>query len=154
MRQINLVVIHCSATRPNQDIGAYDIDIWHKNRGFAKIGYHYVITRDGQTQRGRHVSEVGAHVKGHNAKSIGICLVGGINDAGKAENNFTDKQFDALKELLVSLRQQFAFSILGHRDLSPDLDKDGVVEKHEWMKECPSFDVRTWLHSELPEFVV
>src|SRR5690606_114532 len=81
-RFINLLVIHCAATTPLMDIGAKEIDVWHKQRGWSKIGYHFVIRRNGVIEKGRDISEVGAHVEGYNKNSIGICMVGGI-DSGK-----------------------------------------------------------------------
>ncbi|MGI9293423.1 MAG: lysozyme, partial [Pseudomonadales bacterium] len=64
---------------------------------------------------------------------------------GTATNNFTEDQFDSLLSILVMLERAYpGAEVLGHRDLSPDLDGDGVIEEHEWLKECPSFDVRAW----------
>ena len=85
MRKVNLLVIHCAATKPNMDIGRDEIDSWHKARGWSGIGYHYVIRRDGRIESGRPVEQAGAHASGYNANSIGICLVGGINHNGKPE---------------------------------------------------------------------
>lgn len=118
----------------------------HRERGFLKIGYHYVILRDGQIQKGRKDSEVGAHVVGHNVGSLGICLVGGLNDTtGKAENNFTEEQFAALSSLLFKLTLEHPKAkVLGHRDLSPDRNKDGKIQQSEWLKVCPCFDVGNW----------
>ncbi len=145
MRLINLLVVHCAATKPHMDIGADWLDAEHKKRGWRKIGYHYVIRRNGVVEKGRPDEEIGAHVQSHNANSIGICMVGGLGDDGHAENNFTVDQFEALAELVHALLIRFPDAeLLGHRDLSPDLDGDGIIEKHEWVKDCPSFDVRGW----------
>lgn len=118
----------------------------HIQRGFNKIGYHYVILRDGTVQKGRQDSEVGAHVAGKNTGSLGICLVGGLNDTtGKAENNYTVEQFASLSALLNKLTSDHPnANVVGHRDLSPDLNKDGKITSNEWMKECPCFEVREW----------
>lgn len=99
----NLLVVHCAATKARMDIGAAEIRRWHKEKGWADIGYHYVIRRNGVLEVGRDESTVGAHAVGHNARSIGICLVGGIDEQGHAENNFTPAQFAALRRLLVRL---------------------------------------------------
>lgn len=145
MRRIELLVVHCSATRPKMDVGRAEINEWHAARGWGRIGYHYVIRRNGALETGREESEVGVHCKGHNSNSIGICMVGGVNDAGKAEDNFTPSQFATLHAMLLDLRADYPDAeILGHRDLSPDKDGDGIVEKWEWVKDCPSFDVRAW----------
>ena len=74
------IVIHCSQTKPSMDIGAKEIDRWHRERGWLKIGYHKVITRKGEVQNGRGIDEIGAHVRDHNHHSIGICLVGGCTE--------------------------------------------------------------------------
>lgn len=145
MRPINALVVHCSATPAGRDIGRREIDGWHRAKGWAGIGYHYVIRLDGTVEKGRDESVAGAHVQGHNARSIGICVVGGIGPDGKAKDTVTAQQHVALAELLVQLRARYpATRICGHRDLSPDRDGDGVVERHEWLKDCPSFDVAAW----------
>lgn len=142
----DLLVVHCSATRPTQDIGVRDITQWHIQRGFDTVGYHYVIRRNGEVERGRPENAVGAHVRGHNANSIGICLAGGVDADGKPANNFTAAQFVALHQLLDELRKRYPDArVLGHRDLSPDLNGDGVISPNEFIKACPSFDVATWL---------
>lgn len=145
-RSIHFIVVHCAATRPSMDVRASDIDRWHKARGWGGIGYHYLIVRSGLMELGRPESEIGAHAYGYNRHSIGICMAGGIAEDGKAaENNFRPQQFNALITLLRELRVRYPGArICGHRDLSPDKDGDGIVEKWEWVKECPSFDVSVW----------
>jgi len=148
MRDINLIVIHCSATTPDEDIGVTEIRRWHLAQGWSDIGYHYVIRRDGTIENGRPVEIEGAHVKGFNANSIGICLVGGVNTRDKAEKNFTREQFNALAEFLERLRAQYPNTrICGHRDLSPDANGDGVIEAIEWLKDCPCFDAAGWCYT-------
>ena len=75
MRKINKIIVHCSATKEGQDISAATIDQWHKKRGWRGIGYHYVVSLNGNIEYGRGVEEVGAHVRLHNRHSIGILLV-------------------------------------------------------------------------------
>lgn len=141
----DLLVVYCSASGPALDIGVAEIDRWHRQRGFETVGYHYVIRRDGTLQRGRRESEIGAHVKGHNSRSIGICLVGGVNADKRPENNFTALQFDTLRRLLAVLKKRYSQArILGHRDLSPDLNGDGRITANEFIKACPCFDVAAW----------
>lgn len=143
-RQTNYIVVHCSATGPNADIGADEIDQMHKNRGWNGIGYHAVIRRSGVVEFGRPFDDTGAHVKGHNFQSVGVCLVGGVDITGPVKN-FTIPQMDSLRALVTTLVYAYPGAIvLGHRDLSPDADGDGVVERHEWLKDCPCFDVRDW----------
>jgi N-acetylmuramoyl-L-alanine amidase len=145
MRPIKLLVVHCSATPAGRDIGRREIDVMHRQRGWSGIGYHYVIRLNGTLEKGRQDSVAGAHVAGHNAYSIGICVVGGLGANGRAQDTVTPQQAVALEQLLLRLRADHPKArICGHRDLSPDRDGDGVIERHEWLKECPSFDVGAW----------
>ena len=142
----DLLVVHCSATRPTQDIGVREITQWHRQRGFDTVGYHYVIRRNGDVETGRPENAIGAHVIGHNANSIGVCMVGGVDAAGKPANNFTAAQFVALRGLIDQLHKRYPEArILGHRDLSPDRNGDGIITPNEFIKACPSFDVAAWL---------
>jgi len=145
LRTVNYLVVHCSATSPDKDIGYDEIDTMHKNRGFDKCGYHYIIRRDGTLEEGRDLGFRGAHAKGYNWQSIGICVVGGIDKDGKAEDNFEVDQYVALHILLKYLQERYPNAkILGHRDLSPDLNGDGEITRDEYMKECPCFHAGTW----------
>lgn len=128
------IFIHCSATKPSMDTDAKTIDRWHRERGFLKIGYHFVIKRDGEKELGRDLMEAGAHVKSYNHKSIGICLIGGVSetDINVPEDNFTNEQWLTLKNLIIDLKEQFPDAkIKGHNEVSS--------------KACPSFDVQEWL---------
>lgn len=147
MRKINKIVIHCSATREGQPHNAADIERWHKAQGWKKIGYHYVVLLDGTIEKGREEAEVGSHVKGHNSDSIGVVYIGGLAANGVTpKDTRTDAQKAALLSLIKLLKAKYPEAkVMGHRDLSPDKDKDGVVEPHEWLKACPSFDVSSWL---------
>lgn len=125
------IFVHCSATTAAQDIGVREIRQWHKEQGWLDVGYHYIIKRDGTVETGRDEGAVGSHVKGHNHNSIGVCLVGGINDKGQPEANFTDAQMVALRELLVTLLRKYDGSkLMAHHEVAP--------------KACPSFDLRRW----------
>lgn len=133
MRDINKIIVHCSATRPEQTIGASEIRKWHKERGWRDIGYHYVIRRSGILESGRSESEVGAHVKGHNDDSIGICLIGGINDNGAPDANYSYDQYVTLYRLLCELLDRYKSATLhGHYEFSS--------------KACPCFDVRAFYY--------
>lgn len=137
MRDINLIIIHCSATQPSQDIGVAEIKKWHTDKkpygnGWKDIGYHYVIRRNGNIENGRTESQVGSHTAGHNATSLGICMVGGINRKGHPEANFTPAQWDSLNRLVRILRARYPkTTVHGHNEYSK--------------KACPSFDVQEWL---------
>tara|TARA_Y100001970_G_scaffold164485_1_gene200971 strand:- start:558 stop:1058 length:501 start_codon:yes stop_codon:yes gene_type:complete len=132
------IVIHCSQTRPSQKIGAKEIDRWHRERGWLKIGYGKVIKRDGTVEQGRGDDEIQAHVKGYNHCSYGLCLVGGAKEENwkEEEDNFTGEQWESLKKLLEELLLKYPDAqIVGHRDLDES-------------KFCPSFSVRTYLLNE------
>ncbi len=148
MRPIRKIVVHCSATRPTLDVGVADIRRWHQEQGWRDIGYHDVIRRSGAVEAGRPLGQPGAHTKGHNRDSIGICLVGGVGADGRPENNFTPAQFAALRSQIAMYRGVYGpLQVFGHRDLSPDKNGDGKIDSRDWVKACPSFDVRAWLAS-------
>jgi N-acetylmuramoyl-L-alanine amidase len=126
-RKINKIIIHCSATPPSMDVDANTVDEWHKQRGWSGIGYHFFVKRDGQIELGRPLEKSGAHTKGHNKNSIGICYAGGVDSEMNPEDNRTSAQIASLLLLLRLLKNMFPTAIRhGHRDFSP--------------KACPSFD--------------
>lgn len=146
MREIKYIIIHCSATREGIDYHASDIDKWHKQRGWHCIGYHYVIDLDGTIELGRPCANAGAHCYGYNKHSIGICYIGGLDAKGEPADTRTPQQRKALYTLVRELHVSFPDAqIVGHRDLSPDINGDGIIEKWEWLKQCPCFDVKTQL---------
>lgn len=127
MRTITLIIIHCSAVKPNQTSSAAQIGQWHKKRGWKCIGYHYVIRRDGSIERGRPESMVGAHCLNHNQHSIGVCYEGGLDTNGKAADTRTPEQKAAMRALLVELKQSYPRAlIMGHNVFAN--------------KACPCFD--------------
>ena len=145
MRTIRLAVIHCSATPRSMDIGAKEIRLWHVDlNGWSDIGYHYIIRLDGTVEYGRPIERIGAHVKGRNKDSIGIVYVGGVDEDLNPMDTRTECQKEQLVALLKMLKKDHpGIEIMGHRDLSPDLDGDGEIEEHEWLKDCPSFDAKS-----------
>ena len=141
MRTITLIILHCSATRITQNYSFERCRSDHLKRGFKDIGYHYYITRDGHIHEGRPLEQVGAHCKDHNHHSIGICYEGGLDAAGQACDTRTKAQCQSLRTLLERLTAQFPGAIImGHRDLSPDLNGNGTIDPEEWQKQCPCFD--------------
>ncbi len=131
MRQINYIIIHCSATKAGQDFHASDIDRWHKERGFDCIGYHRVIDLDGTIEKGRNISKPGAHCKGHNADSIGICYIGGLDKDGNPADTRTEAQKESLLEIIKNYKKMFPNAkVVGHRDM-PNVHKA-----------CPCFDAK------------
>ena len=137
------IIVHCSATQPNwmADKTAVqqmkEIDKWHReDRGWRMIGYHAFISRNGEVVQGREYSETGAHAKGWNNKSIGICLAGGFgSDAeDRATEHYTPVQLAALYDLIKKLQGQFNIkndNVIGHNRISS--------------KACPGFRVQRWL---------
>jgi len=131
MRSIHLIVIHCSATRCDRRFSLEDLIACHDAR-FGFTGYHWYITKDGTTYQTRHEQLVGAHAKGYNQHSIGICYEGGLTPDGEPADTRTPQQKVALKRLLKDLRSKYPQArILGHRDL-PNVSKA-----------CPCFDAET-----------
>jgi len=147
-KNIRRIAIHCTATREGQDVDASTIKRWHLGQGWSDIGYHFVIRLDGTVERGRPEEVPGSHVRGFNAGSIAIVYVGGLDAQGKGKDTRTAQQKAAMLELVRGLLAKYpGADVLGHRDHSPDKDGDGVIEQHEWLKECPCFDVRAWWES-------
>ena len=118
-RSVSLLIIHCSATLPGQRVSVQDIDRWHRQRGFSCIGYHFYITVDGTIWTGRPLSQVGAHCKGYNAHSIGICYEGGLDEEGRPCDTRTLLQKAALVALINKQRELYpAADVVGHNDLN------------------------------------
>lgn len=134
MREINRIIVHCSATAPSQDIGVSEIRHWHLSRNFSDVGYHIIVRRDGTREEGRPIETPGAHAKGHNEDSIGVCLVGGVDEDSKPEANFTFMQYITLRQVINEIRGFHGeLEVLGHRDI------EGVK------KACPCFDVASFM---------
>lgn len=128
-RTINRIIVHCTATPEGRVETVESVRRMHKAKGWADIGYHYLIGLNGERWNGRNVNLVGAHCEGYNANSIGVCYVGGCDKNMKAKDTRTDKQKTALIALLKDLRKLYPKAkIVSHRDL----DRKG--------KACPSFD--------------
>ena len=163
-REINLIVIHCSASPNGASLfrgkpgeagfrtPVMEIDAWHRARDFARqpewrarhnpdltsVGYHFLIYLSGVVATGRHLDEIGAHAAPHNRKSIGVCMIG--------TDHFTPAQWAALASNITALkRTRPGARVVGHRDLSPDLNGDGKITSNEWIKTCPGFEVADWL---------
>ncbi len=142
LEDIHTIVVHCSATREGVWVDAHDIDEWHKARGWSMIGYHRVILLTGAVEQGRPYTRRGAHVAGNNVNSIGICMIGGLDENGDAKDTFTDEQYRSLNSEIINIKTfTNASRVLGHRDFSPDLNGDGLITPNEFMKECPCFSV-------------
>lgn len=143
MRPIDLIVIHCSATRADVSYTEEDLERDHRLRGFHGCGYHFYVRRHGGIVTMRPLYRPGAHAQGYNAHSIGICYEGGLDEEGRPADTRTDEQKHSLRVLVrVLLMDHPGCRVVGHRDLSPDLNGDGVVDSSEWRKLCPCFDVQ------------
>lgn len=143
MRQINRIIIHCSATVEGQHFTVTDIESWHKARGFRCVGYHYIILLDGTIQKGRGEGDIGAHCEGYNSDSIGVCYIGGLDTNKQPKDTRTEAQKQAITKLLADITARHSIKeIKGHRDYSPDRNKNGIVEPFEWLKACPCYEVQ------------
>ena len=111
MRTITLIIVHCSAVRPNETSSAKKIDEWHKDKGWKGIGYHYVVRRDGSIEKGRPDEQVGAHCVNHNRHSIGVCYEGGLNSNGEDADTRTEAQKRALVSLITRLHAQYPLAV-------------------------------------------
>lgn len=150
MRQITEIIVHCAATRPEWMDGRpltdkiAEIDRWHRARGWSGIGYHYLIDRDGKVGEGRPVEKTGAHVKGHNTGTIGICLIGGHGAAKDDEfsDHFTQAQDKALRKLITKLRREHPSIryVSGHNQYAN--------------KGCPGFYVPVWIEGAKPAPII
>lgn len=165
---IDAIVIHCSATPEGKDVRAADIDKQHRAKGWKMIGYNYVIDLDGTIEEGRPLTMDGAHCntagfsgRPYNKHSIGICIIGGVEATRDTKGRLvakTDAKGNPIAKDTRTLAQKKATAdliynkllpefpgiteIIGHRDTSPDLDGDGFINRYEWIKACPCFDVR------------
>ena len=139
MRKITLIIVHCSAVRPDQQSSAAQIDTWHRQRGWKfGIGYHYVVRRNGSIEPGRPEWMVGAHCVGHNAHSIGVCYEGGLDIRGKPADTRTEAQRCSLRKLIEQLHAAYPKAlIVGHNDLRSALP---LGSSKNPMKDCPCFD--------------
>lgn len=135
MRQLNRIILHCTATPEGKHFTVDQIRNWHLERGWKDIGYHYVIYLDGTLKEGRPIEQVGAHTKDHNKDSVGIVYVGGVDAKGKAKDTMTQEQETTMVNLIKALREEYGeLSLHGHNEFAN--------------KACPSFNVKTkfnWL---------
>jgi len=147
MRLIKYIVLHCSAGPQNQSLDV--IRNYWKMKGWTRPGYHHIIAADGTIHDMQPIELPSNGVAGFNAHSIHISYLGGVDAAGRPFDNRTDKQKAMQKMLVQKYMAMFPEAIvLGHRDFSPDKNRDGIIQPNEWMKSCPSFSVKDWLISE------
>jgi len=131
MRDLKRIILHCAATREGQDFSVDTIREWHVNgRGWSDIGYHWVIRLDGSIEVGRPLEKSGAHTKGHNKDSVGVCYIGGCDADGKPKDTMNPEQEKAWRMIVLSLRTLYGnhITIHGHNEFAN--------------KACPSFTVK------------
>ena len=134
LKSVDYIVVHCAATPETMDIGVEEIRQWHRQKGWLDVGYHYVIRRDGTIENGRPRGAPGAHARGFNHISLGICLIGGVeSDKKTPECNFTHAQWESLEELIRDLKK-----------LHPDAEVIGHCDLPKVNKACPCFNTREW----------
>ena len=142
-RPMHTIVVHCSATKENVDYDRNDIKKWHLNRGFKDIGYHFIIKLDGTIEIGRPLNQIGAHVTNNNTGTIGVCYIGGLDSKCNSKDTRTDEQKESLLNLINLLKNNINIKeIKGHRDCSKDLNGNGKIDKFEYIKDCPCFEVK------------
>lgn len=154
-RLIDEIIIHCSATKEGVTYSADKINAAHKARRFSSyvgadgrprsIGYHFLIHLDGTIEACRPISKIGCHTSGHNARSIGICYIGGLDARDTNGTMIKDTRTPAQKESLIriikKLKAEYHIkTVMGHRDTSPDLNGNGIIDPYEYIKGCPCFD--------------
>lgn len=132
MRKIDKIIIHCTATPEGRAVTVGEVDSWHRQRGFNKIGYHYLIGINGELWPGRRLEENGAHCAGQNGNSIGICYVGGLDKQLRPKDTRTDTQKRTLERLVRELKASYpGMAIHGHNEFAN--------------KACPCFNVAQWI---------
>lgn len=155
-RVIDEIIIHCSATKEGVPFSTDRIDAAHKARRFSSyvgadgrkrfIGYHFLIHLDGTIEVCRPIHRIGCHASGHNARSIGICYIGGLDARDTNGRMIKDTRTPAQKASLIRLIKKLKSDyktikkVMGHRDTSPDLNGNGVIDPYEYIKGCPCFD--------------
>jgi N-acetylmuramoyl-L-alanine amidase len=153
MRNISWIILHCTAGPQDQTIEAIQ-GYWKNSLGWKTPGYHHIIRPDGESVNLQPIEKPSNGVKGHNHNSINISYIGGVvtasndpvNAKGSPIDNRTDAQKRTQEELINKYHAQFPDAvILGHRDFSPDKNRNGIIEPSEWIKSCPSFSVKSWL---------
>lgn len=131
-QDVEYIVTHCSDTKWDHDVDADDIRDWHIAKGWSDIGYHFVIRLDGTIETGRSLATEGAHARGYNDRSVGVCLVGGKGLDGLPSSDYNMLQMESWTKLCETLEKIFPKALMvGHNDLTD-------------VKTCPNFDVKEY----------
>lgn len=143
MRQIKYIVFHCTGAPSTQKVSVI-LDYWKRVKGWTKVGYHHLIEANGKVNDLAPISETTNGVAGYNANAIHICYIGGDN----WKDTRTPEQKAAMEALVKKYHKLYPQAkICGHRDFSPDKNKNGIIDPSEYMKFCPAFEVSTWIKS-------
>ena len=141
MRKIERIFVHCTASKQTATVD--EIKREFKAKGWKNPGYHYLVDAKGEIHNLLSEDQVSNGVQGYNSTSINVAYIGGIDAKGKGVDNRTDEQKKSLKSVLIELKKKYpGTEILGHRDISPDKNKNGIVDPWERIKECPCFDAK------------
>jgi N-acetylmuramoyl-L-alanine amidase len=141
MRNIKYIAVHCTASHQSMTIEGLKQEF--KRKGWVNPGYHYVVSPDGKIGQLLDEEKVSNGVRGYNSETINVAYIGGIDTNGKPIDNRTDAQKASLRSLLKMLHKKYPTAVIqGHRDFSPDLNKDGKITSNEWMKACPCFNAK------------
>lgn len=141
MKNIKYLAVHCTASSQSTTVASLLSEF--KRKGWVNPGYHYVVSADGKITQLLGEDKTSNGVRGFNSVSINIAYIGGIDANGKPIDNRTPLQKLSLRKLLILLKKKYPNAIIqGHRDFSPDLNKNGKIEKSEWIKACPCFNAK------------
>jgi hypothetical protein len=141
MRNIKYIAVHCTASHQSMTIEGLKQEF--KRKGWVNPGYHYVVSPDGKITQMLDEEKISNGVRCYNSVSINVAYIGGIDTTGKPIDNRTDAQKASLRSLLKMLHKKYPTAVIqGHRDFSPDLNKDGKITSNEWMKACPCFNAK------------
>lgn len=142
MRKIERIFIHCTAGSQKQTLQQLEHE-FYKVKKWKNPGYHYVVFPDGGIVQMLSENKVSNGVQGYNSTAINVAYVGGIDANGKGVDNRTNDQKRSLRLLVKCLKGKYPQArIMGHRDISPDKNHNGVIEPSEWIKMCPCFDAK------------
>lgn len=141
MRNIKYIAVHCTASSQHATIKELLLEF--ERKGWSKPGYHHIVDVHGKVFNTLSEDEVSNGVKGFNSNLINVAYIGGIDAKGNPVDNRTEEQKESLLLLLKALKEKYPNAIIqGHRDFSPDTNKNGIVDPWERIKACPCFDAK------------
>lgn len=145
MRDIRYIVLHTTATKLDTKVESIQ-RYWKTELGWKNPGYHFMYDKEGKEYQLAPLEQICNGVQGYNKYCVHLATIGGMNDKGEYVDNRTEAQKQAVERRVRLLHAQFPKAIIqGHRDFSPDKNKNGIIEPHEWIKACPLYSVKEWL---------